>query len=76
MMENCQLILDHAPVTLRWEPIEVKEKKKPQTLTFSYCAQHRCNFFFMKLKRFGVVVLLITAKKLTKVPATVLHLLL
>ena len=48
----------------------------PQTLTFSHGTQHRCNFLFMKLKRFGVVVLLITAKKLTKVPATVLHLLL
>ena len=43
-MENCQLILEHAPATLRWEPIEVKGKKITQT-SFSHYAQHRCNFF-------------------------------
>ncbi|XP_067026012.1 DDB1- and CUL4-associated factor 1-like isoform X1 [Acropora muricata] len=26
MMENCQLILEHAPATLRWEPIEMMSK--------------------------------------------------
>ena len=23
MMDNCQLMLEHAPTTLRWEPVEV-----------------------------------------------------
>jgi len=33
MMENCQLILEHAPVTPCWEPIEVtKQKKQLQTI--------------------------------------------